>query len=220
MQVRSLRMPLHFSQHSKYARRCQFSFSFCMVLLFYASNCTALIESPNVRMTPFPVMQITRVWGFKFAEGGTLHLTMSVGTNHAISALSNRSVQLLLCTDKQIGIMSSFAFFNKVCRADEIGYRSPCIVQKSIKEGSIGHHNDWNVLFEAPSTDWYQLFFANCPQATFTATANINAQNPGGEYLSLSEVPYPMLYTICTLVWVFFVNNLGLTCVPISNLEY
>lgn len=53
----------------------------------------------------------------------------------------------------------------------------------------------------AETTDWYRVLQLNCANESFALNLNFVAVNPGGEYLSLSDVPYKALYVACCIGW-------------------
>jgi len=165
-------------------------FSLFMIILLYANSCTALIETKYFKLSPKEYLPT--LWEFKFAKDGTVKIDFHK-ENAQISSV-NSSIQFLLCVADQISEEHSNLLLSRaICQ----GKVRPCTKQQVLKPGS-----SWPLRFTIPSTDWYKITMANCPGKEFSGSLNIVAQNPGGEYLSLSEVPYPMVYTVFTLIWV------------------
>lgn len=54
---------------------------------------------------------------------------------------------------------------------------------------------------EAPSRSWYRVLQLNCPGDAWRGTMSFIAVNPGGEYLSMSDVPNKTLYLITSFLW-------------------
>eukprot|EP00808_Paulinella_micropora_P015864 g65323.t1 len=62
-----------------------------------------------------------------------------------------------------------------------------------------------------PAQDWYHLLQLNCNGLTFSATLDYVAVNPGGEYLSLAQVPFKTLCSLTMGLWT------GLMIIWVSN---
>jgi hypothetical protein len=127
-------------------------------------------------------------WSFEFASGGsyTLKLTLQPGGWSA----NNSTVQVMLATESQLDPMRS-ASMDDVCASVPFSY-SPVLWQ--VQLGSDMDTTAQLTIDSMPSSDWVRLLVLNCDGDNFDFTYSDVAINPGGEYLSESDVPYKKMY--------------------------
>ena len=72
----------------------------------------------------------------------------------------------------------------------------------------LGNGHDLSASFSRTvvTQEWYRMLLLNCHEDDYEARINFVAINPGGQHLSLSEVPYLYLYN--GLTWFWFLNTL------------
>lgn len=155
-------------------------------------------------------------YAFEFAKGGTftLNLTLLDGGWRA----NNNTVQILLATEAQLDPIRS-ASMDDVCASTIFNY-APTLWQVQLGSGAATSAAFTRLTI--PVNDWVRLLVLNCDGDEFHLVYSDVAMNPGGEYLSMSEVPYKKLYysflwvwSACALLWLVHVGafcqwNVGL----------
>jgi hypothetical protein len=134
-------------------------------------------------------------WSFEFAAGGTLAMNMTLLPGGW--STNNHTIQVLLCSESQMDPIRS-ASMDDVCKADRFNF-SPTLWQTT-----LGSDEATSVAFDnltIPVSDWVRLLVLNCDGDEFHLVFDDVAMNPGGEYLSMSEVPYKKLYLCFLYVW-------------------
>lgn len=173
-----------------------------MVLIFIANSGTALIEDKEIEISKKKAQSL---WTFTFAKGGKFD--SSIQFLKRIE--KNATIEILLCHEVELG---SPAFYDRNTFITETWCDTPsdpiCKFQLSI--GDEDNQNNQNDVFNEKNPisykflprGKYELIVINCEKEPFKATLHIVAQNPGGEYLSMNDVPYPTLYAVCTISWI------------------
>lgn len=134
-------------------------------------------------------------WSFEFAAGGSYSLDLSLVATESVS-VRNRTVQVLLATDAQLSPIRS-ATMEDVCKSRDFNYAPVTWVARLGAAITL----DASVQLTLPSKDWLRLLVLNCDADSFTMHYSSVATNPGGEYLSLSQVPYKKVYAAFIWVW-------------------
>merc|ERR1719473_1281272 len=108
----------------------------------------------------------------------------------------NKSIQFMLCTESQVEPLRN-ARLDDVCSTRPFNYvQTMWQVQMGLdysKNGSL-----YNI---APAQEWYHLLQLNCDMLNFEVRIDSTAVNPGGEYLSLAQVPFKTLYPMTMGLW-------------------
>lgn len=134
-------------------------------------------------------------WSFEFAAGGSYSLDLSLVPSESVT-VRNRTVQILLATDAQLSPIRS-ATMEDVCKSSDFNYSPVTWVARL----GAGMSLDASVRLSLPTKDWLRLLVLNCDADSFTMHYSSVAMNPGGEYLSLSQVPYKTVYAVFIWVW-------------------
>jgi hypothetical protein len=140
--------------------------------------------------------QFKLIWEFEFAKGGNLDAIIALTS--AVT-MRNRSIQILLFDDANIRDLNSRGYNNwdAICK-NEVFDRVKSVNQMNLGLG-FAFSGEWHYV--ADSSEWLHLYFLNCHNETYTLKVTVVAQNPGGEYLSLSDTPNETLYAVCTAIW-------------------
>ena len=131
---------------------------------------------------------------FVFVVGGSYELQLQLDAGGWLA--SNSSVQVLVATDTQLEPMRS-ATMGDVCATMPFSY-GQTLWQTVL---GPGHTSTSLSIPSMASKDWVRLLVLNCEADTFDIGYSDVAVNPGGEYLSLSEVPYKSLFAVFVWVW-------------------
>jgi hypothetical protein len=133
-------------------------------------------------------------WSFSFAEGGSYTLVALTLLPGPSWQHRNRTVQVMLATDAQLKPIRDLSMAQVCSHAPEVVW--------SAKLGG-GPDGTSTARFHLPYTqrDWYRLLILNCAADTFDFRFSDIAVNPGGEYLSLSQVPYKSLFRTFVFIW-------------------
>jgi hypothetical protein len=190
------RIPAMMYLHS---RRC-LSVLWLLCLLLCLSHLphesSAMIDT-NVDLSCSSDDSFFAAWSFEFAAGGSytlISLTLKPSDSWLVR---NNTVQVMLATDSQLDNIRS-ASMDDVCANFPFNY-SPVM-----KNWVMGTGYDNPVRWAIPdilSKDWYRLLVLNCAGDSFDMVYSDVAVNPGGEYLSLSEVPYKPLFSTFLWIW-------------------
>lgn len=178
--------------------------------------------------------QFFSIWSFEFGRDATYSLSLTLA-NTPSTLNANSSLQVLFCSDSSIDSVRS-ASFDDVCASNTFNYVN-CTWQ--VKLGSALARNEPTDLYSTTFnytiqyTDFYRLLVLNCAQQTYDLYIQDIAINPGGEYLSLAEVPYKKLFIGLFAMWAvvasvwsihvsfYFKFNVALQtvmiCLPISK---
>lgn len=166
--------------------------SICLII--FLPFCYAMIEK-NQEISISTHEEFTIVWSFEFAVGGELDMTIKLQNSGGATRV-NHSIQFLLCTDAEIEPLRN-AQFSDVCAKPRFDYVQ-CKWQENM---GLGHDMKTRHKLIADSRDWYRLLQLNCKKDTYLGSYDLTAINPGGEYLSLAEVPYKMLFLVAIVAW-------------------
>lgn len=164
-----------------------------LVLTLYANHCTSLIQEQTIPVNEEDTFKV--LWRFKFAEGGTLNMDVHIDTKY--SPYNNGSIQLFLCSGAQLEPL-------RETPAPEVCAEIPTKSIKCYQHVLVGKQTNlinWSFKQTALTTDWYHFLQLNCLKDRYILNVKITAINPGGEYLSLSEVPYVSMYFVVTIGW-------------------
>lgn len=164
----------------------------CWLLLLALQSVAGMIES-FVMSLDNKEDTFSIVWSFEFAAQGKLDLTASLLED---PTLRNRSLQLLLCTDAQMDLLRSTRL-SDVCTVKPFDYLEP---ERQMSLGlGVGSQHSWHVV--AQDVMWLRLLQLNCDSDTWKVQVDLVAVNPGGEYLSLSQVPFKLVWLISGCIW-------------------
>jgi hypothetical protein len=168
-----------------------FSTSFILLFLFSAHAMISVDDQINVESKE----RFSVLWSFEFAVGGSLNMKILMDNTTSMQQ-PNNSIQFLFCTDRQIDPLRS-ARLEDVCGTPTFNF-VPCVWQ-----GQLGLEYGLSTSFSynATTESWYRLLQLNCPAGEYSGKLTYVAQNPGGEYLSLSEVPFKTLYVVTAAMW-------------------
>ncbi len=128
------------------------------------------------------------MWAFQFDHGGSLKLNITL--DNTLSVLQpNHSIQYMFVNDAEIAPLKT-ARFSDVCSTFNFDFVQTEFLQRL---GAVPY--DQFVSYENNSTEktWLYLLQLNCEEEEMSGYLDYIAMNPGGEYLSLSEVPYKKL---------------------------
>lgn len=136
--------------------------------------------SPNDGLFP--------AWSFQYEKGG--YYSIEIALEQGDWLKHNTTVQVLLMTESQLDPVRS-ASMEDVCQSTTFNYVG------TLWQVTLGanHPTMGEVTIESmPTSDWVRLLILNCDSDEFHFTYNDVAYNPGFEYLSMSQVPYKLLY--------------------------
>ena len=168
----------------------------CAALVVGPLPCAAMID--NGRISVSSSDNFFQAWQFEFAVGGTYDLTIELAQGDWVA--HNTSIQILVATDAQLDPIRS-ASMNDLCADVPFDFGpSPPLWQTQLgaNDPSVLRRH---VVIPMTSRDWVRLLVLNCDQDDFVLEYSDVAMNPGGEYLSLSEVPYKMLFRVYVWIW-------------------
>lgn len=169
----------------------------CLVVLFAGAcvPCAAMIDNGR-SIGVSPSDNFFSAWQFEFAVGGTYDLSIELLPGDWIA--HNTSIQILVATDAQLDPIRS-ASMNDVCADVPFNYGLTLWqTQLGANDPSVLHRH---VVIPMGQRDWVRLLVLNCDQDDFQLSYSDVAMNPDGEYLSLSEVPYKMLFRVYVWIW-------------------
>jgi uncharacterized membrane protein YgcG len=133
------------------------------------------------------------IWSFEFGDGGKLNMTTNLDNTSSAND-EGFFLQLMFCTESQVEPLRS-ATFDDVCKPD---HEFNCESQFALgKANGTMRQLDYTDLHRS----WYHLLQLNCDKVSWQLTLDYVAVNPGGEYLSLSQVPYKTLFVVTMGIW-------------------
>jgi hypothetical protein len=161
------------------------------ILVFHSSITRAMIGENSWSINAHE--GFSRLFLFEYAAGGTLAMTVTVEP----PSVSGSNLQFLLLTGDQLDPILKLQL-SDICETPQ--YSGPNEWQETLGDGFPlqGRTPD---NFTVTTSDWYYLYALNCNQSVLSGSLSYIAMNPNGEYLSMSEVPYKLMYIICFCVW-------------------
>lgn len=140
------------------------------------------------------------VWEFEAAPEAILNLSITTWPDLG----KNQTLQFLFCRDFNLSPLRT-STIEQVCTTPLLTAVS-CLWQTQIDNSRPSA----DLAIKAPSKDWYYLLQLNCQNIPYHLRIKYFAENPDGEFLSLSDVPFKLLFaflgigwTILTLIWMF-----------------
>jgi len=170
----------------------------CLFLILFAvafHQCSAMIID-NAKFTVTEDDRFTILWSFEFGAGGQLNFSVKMDDTPSLHQ-QNTSLQLLWCAEPAINVLRK-AHFADVCASTTFDYVG-CEWQTQLGQGYPGNNTSFN--WRAPNRGWYRLLQLNCQQTKYSGAVSLVAVNPGGEYLSLADVPFKSLSLASSVMW-------------------
>lgn len=143
------------------------------------------------------------VWDFEFDKGGQMDFRSELVASNKIA---NTSLQLIFCSEEQMQPLENV-------RVQDVCISETFDTVECIWQGQFGVSYDTVGAFNytIPERGWYKLLQLNCDTIDWEVQLDYVAVNPGGEYLSLSDVPFKLTFLtsagawlLVALVWVCF----------------
>jgi hypothetical protein len=167
-----------------------------IVVLLLARLAAGLVVTREESVKPSDHFAI--IWAFEFAEGGELNVTINLDKTNPAMRLNN-SLQYLLCLDEEVEMLRP-ARPEDICSGEVFSFLK-CERQSNFGNG-FGFQHTWNVA--RTESNWYRILQLNCHADAYQSKLDIRAVNPGGEHLSVSELPYKTLYLATSIMWGIF----------------
>lgn len=165
-----------------------------LALIILAWGCSA--EIGDFELIVYSGDQFTMVWEYEFAPGGTLTITANLDPSTPSAGRHNNSLQLLLCSKKQIEQLR-VARLAQVCNGEVFSYIH-CIDQANL---GLGYNMTYVMSDVITNGGWHHLLQLNCHQDDYILNIRIDARNPNGEFLSLAKVPFKTVFMFAPIVW-------------------
>jgi len=134
--------------------------------------------------------QFSILWSFQFGSEGYISVS---GDGSSIP--SNQYEQVLFVSEDQLSPLRSVSV-SKAC--------STSILNKDTTFDYIidkeNRHFEFN--YTVSKSQWYYILQLNCNSTSYSLSMHLEAINPGGEYLSLSDVPFKFMYVATAGIWI------------------
>lgn len=165
-----------------------------------------MIESFDVNVKDSD--SFSALWQFQFASGGRLDLDVQLAQSDQLMQ-PNNTIQILLMSKQEIQPLQK-ATLEGVCAKPNFSF-APTIWQVPLGGGvlfSASFEHNWN------TSEVVYLLQLNCHRVAGKVSVNLIAVNPGGEYLSLEEVPFEYLFKYTGLVWTILLILWSASLIP------
>jgi hypothetical protein len=136
---------------------------------------------------------ISILWSFEFDRGGSLNVSVNVND---ISNNRNISAQVFVCSDSQLSAVKA-AKFSDLCDRSAPNALNLCAAGRILNY--VEHETRIDLIVE--EKDWFNLVQLNCDGISYQLELGFIAENPGGEFLSLSQIPNKYLYLVLGIGW-------------------
>jgi hypothetical protein len=159
---------------------------FLLVLFYILKDSYGMTGSK----TYSPSDPLSILWSFEFQQGGILNASIIAHITN-----NNQSIQVFICSDNQLKTAQA-ATMEQICASTKSIFDSCVWKQNFDPKQNLG-----NINIHASSQDWYNLVQVNCQKLEYELVFNYWAQNPNGEFLSLSQIPYKYFCVCFCALW-------------------